>query len=215
MVTIKVPTGEIFRAHAHLLAYHSDYFLAALNSSMLEATTLQFNFTEYADEESMEVFIFWIYEQSHIDWRYPPPVEFIERFGGPCGDRELDGKLAIKAYRMGDYLQAKRFKNEMIEVIYDYYDVEYVEENPLVSWSNVDLETLHPQGKAFHLLAAMMGNALYLMGYTEAKKLLDQLGLEARAAVVEFMAMQSLKLGCKPMPLFIADFLEPLGEDNE
>lgn len=193
VVTITIPSGKKFSVHAHLLAYHSDYFLAALNSPTIEATTLQFYLTEYADEKSMGIFLFWIYSEifahNYADWKLD------NRFLCYSGKDEFTDRQLVRAWQLGDYLQAREFTRDMLEVFMDHHNTLSNTGNPLLSWPKAELETLDPKGDMFRLFAAMMAKALYEWGdYSRASECLKLLSVEARNVVTEFMARRSLKM---------------------
>lgn len=195
IVTIKIPSGKTFPIHAHLLAHHSDYFLRALNSSKLESVTLEFNLTEFADEDTVELFVFWIYDQTHVTNPYASE-SIVQRFEGPDYNRLISGDVTLRTWQLGDYLQAKCFTKDMLIALHrKVTEEDLIGYDPLLSWPNASLETLNPKGNAFRLLAAMMGSKLYMLqGWDLAETRLDRLGPEARAAVTGWMAMRSLKI---------------------
>ncbi|KAI1144465.1 hypothetical protein F5Y05DRAFT_418465 [Hypoxylon sp. FL0543] len=104
-VTITVPSGKKFAAHAHLLAYHSEYFRRALKSPSQEAATRNFDMSEWATAKTVSCFIRWIYLDTvtaDFDSPWCPPE-----------DEDM-----IKCWLFGDYIQAKGFRNHLMRVTF-------------------------------------------------------------------------------------------------
>ncbi|KAI0841524.1 hypothetical protein F5Y06DRAFT_307540 [Hypoxylon sp. FL0890] len=102
-VTITIPSGKEFSAHAHLLAHHSKYFLRALNSPFREATTRHFELSEWATEATVSTFVMWIYGS-------PESITFAER---------LTYQDVIECWLLGDYILATEFRNSVIRAMFE------------------------------------------------------------------------------------------------
>ncbi|KXJ89137.1 hypothetical protein Micbo1qcDRAFT_177608 [Microdochium bolleyi] len=87
IVVVKIPSGEEFWIHAHLLVQHSDYFLRALNSGMAEASSLEFAL-EHDPLQNV---------------RQARPQLDIEHFNLP------------EAWLLADYLRVQELQNDIME----------------------------------------------------------------------------------------------------
>ncbi|KAI0841523.1 hypothetical protein F5Y06DRAFT_192685 [Hypoxylon sp. FL0890] len=105
-VTITIPSGQKFAAHAHMLAHHSEYFRRALHSQFQEATTRTFDLSVHATEATVSSFVKWIYQQSD---KFPDsPFDAQALFDG------LSDRDAVESWLFGDYIQATGFRNDLI-----------------------------------------------------------------------------------------------------
>ncbi|KAI0002823.1 hypothetical protein F4779DRAFT_634927 [Xylariaceae sp. FL0662B] len=118
IVTIAIPSGRKFGAHAHLLAHYSDYFQCALSSQFKEASTLHFNLSEHATEGTLSMFIRWLYSRSYVESFNLGSIDVMSRFSA-YKDKEL-----VEAWLFGDYIQAKGFRDDVIRLM-DHKDFYY------------------------------------------------------------------------------------------
>ncbi|KAI1413701.1 hypothetical protein F5Y13DRAFT_198503 [Hypoxylon sp. FL1857] len=113
-VTITVPSGQKFAAHAHMLTYHSEYFNRALNSRFREATTRTLDLSVHATEATVSTFVKWMYSKN---------MDFLNGIGeaGMAYDILFDSvsdKDAVESWLFGDYIQATSFRNDLLFLLY-------------------------------------------------------------------------------------------------
>ncbi|KAI1478949.1 hypothetical protein F4774DRAFT_426161 [Daldinia eschscholtzii] len=102
-VTIVVPSGKEFAVHAHLPAQYSEYFRRALNSQPEEAKAQRFSLDEPATEETVSLFVDWIYTRSCGG------LAFEDLFS-----HRKEGDILFSCL-LGEYIQAEDFQLEVIQ----------------------------------------------------------------------------------------------------
>ncbi|OTB08355.1 hypothetical protein M426DRAFT_182771 [Hypoxylon sp. CI-4A] len=123
ITTIRVPSGDIFTVHAHLLDRCSEYFRRALDSKSTEAKTRTFDLSEHATSATLSIFIRWLYHKSTNRGA-------TSEFTRDSSERYED---VVEAWFFGDYIQATEFRNDIIHILNDYTDRSTI---PLV-WDRV------------------------------------------------------------------------------
>ncbi|RYP58082.1 hypothetical protein DL769_009114 [Monosporascus sp. CRB-8-3] len=156
IVTIQIPSGERYSAHAHLLAHHSKYFRAALNSPMTEAATLHFDLTEHATNFTVTLFVKWLYARFSLG-RDPEWNDTYERLITQPVKDTLN-QLCV-AWLLGDYLQAVEFKNFIIAALHENLPKVNIRLHPLVSGYKPLGEVGH-SSKLNHLLVVSLARSM-------------------------------------------------------
>ncbi|OTA60443.1 hypothetical protein K449DRAFT_466378 [Hypoxylon sp. EC38] len=136
---IIIPSNQKFSAHAHMLAYHSEYFRRALNSQFQEATTRTFDLSIHATEATISAFIKWIYQKN--------PKPFDDQYVRSCSHVTgwmtlfdgLSDRDAIESWLFGDYIQAKEFRNDLLHFMFSRDDFD---RTTIVDvWDRIPLES--------------------------------------------------------------------------
>lgn len=184
MVTIQIPSGKKFQAPAQLLAHHSKYFRAALNSPMKEATALHFDLVEHAGDEALDLFCLWLYSRP-LSLGTRRILHTRANTFRHCTD------ILIQAWRLGDYLQAIDFKNDILFAL----DTEVlrcaVDDHPFVKHSS-QLEGLDTKSSLYRMLATMLGQVIFAQcSVDHIRKIFKAVDADARAAVTECIALYS------------------------
>ncbi|KAI1497881.1 hypothetical protein F5X99DRAFT_412670 [Biscogniauxia marginata] len=113
IITIELPTGEEYTAHAHLLVHYSKYFRNALRSGMKEASTRRFKLDEPATSDTLSFFIKWLYSRN---WN--------AKDGDNWVDSDCPPLLFTKVWLFADYIQASELQNNVVALLcanYEYY----------------------------------------------------------------------------------------------
>lgn len=187
MVTIQIPSGKQFQLPARLLAHHSKYFRAALNSTMKEATTLHFDLVEHAGDTAVELFATWIHCHSL-------PVFDRDQLGHLLVDKPDAKNASIEAWRLGDYLGITEFRNDVLFVIAEQLSAVVIESHPFLESSPL-LDGLDTNTALYRLLAANLGQDLLVHhDRDEMQRTLRSLDADAHAAVSEYIALDCSEL---------------------
>lgn len=185
MATIQIPSGREFQTPAQLLAHHSKYFRAALNSPMKEATTLHFDLVEHSGEDAVETFVTWLYHRSFYGYQW----EYIESYLESSGS--YNAGVLIEAWRFGDYIQATAFKNDILQVLHKCVATYDIQDHPFY-YASSQLKGLDSNSPVYRMLVAEFGQALYALGGSILfESTLKRIGKDECAAVTKYMAMQS------------------------
>ncbi|KAI5923582.1 hypothetical protein F4810DRAFT_710326 [Camillea tinctor] len=111
-ITISIPSGTKYAAHTHLLVEYSKYFKKALKNDMEEARTRHFDLEIHATEETLSLFIDWLYKQDDED---SVVLSWVK-------DEKLSSEFLIRVWLFADYIQASNLQNDMISLLCSYYN---------------------------------------------------------------------------------------------
>ncbi|RYP42077.1 hypothetical protein DL768_010402 [Monosporascus sp. mg162] len=183
IATIQIPSGKRFTAHTILLAHHSKYFRAALNSAMKEATTLHFDLTEHATKFSVALFVKWLYAQSTLDYS----GDHLAAFSGwidQVEDDEVIGELCA-AWLLGDYLHVPEFKNFIIMLLDPRLETVIIWRHPLL-YPYPSLKEVNLNSKLHDLfvdtLACLVSNS---KATADPKLILERLDVDTKTKLLQ------------------------------
>ncbi|RYP03098.1 hypothetical protein DL764_005381 [Monosporascus ibericus] len=183
MVTIQIPPGERSTAHAILLARHSKYFRAALNSAMKEATTLHSDLTEHATKFCVGRFVKWLYARPLLS---RPGFTTFSLWFERAKDEDLLAELCT-AWLLGDYLQAAEFKNLVMRFLVPMLENVEIWRHPLLH-HYPSLGDVYLNSKLHDLLVDSLA---YLMtedkasAMTDTKLILERLDVDTTTKLLQ------------------------------
>ncbi|RYP76337.1 hypothetical protein DL771_001776 [Monosporascus sp. 5C6A] len=185
-VTIEIPTGETFSAHADLLSHFSKYFRAALNSPMKESRTLQFELTEHATKTSMSFFVDWVYATSSgtYHWRQWQIHEV-------CSEDSL-----LEAWLLAEYLRVPEMQNDVLRLIHNLIILKTWTEQLALSARVLTTDAILPHTGLYRYFSTICARSVFRRGVSseDRERFLIPLDSDGRLAVLRRLSEWLAKL---------------------
>ncbi|KAK7751477.1 hypothetical protein SLS62_006562 [Diatrype stigma] len=189
IVTIEIPDGKKFAAHAHLLTRYSEYFRRALKSGMKEASSLHFCLAEHANNETVAYLINWVYDtrlRTGWDWDEgnEPSPDFI-----------------LNAWLLADYLGATALQNHLVYQLFETHPFSPANKEKRAALQKFYTDALkrgdiRANSGMYRLIIALLSEMItdHTVEKEKRHSVFGMLDSDANRAIAEFLAGYCAKL---------------------